>query len=68
MPFALGTGNECDCAVCCWREARRNRSAVHLDLRSGGGINKEVNGNLPREVEDASFYAPLFFLKCFLSK
>lgn len=63
MPFALGTGNGCHCAVCFWREARRNRSAVHLDLRGGGGINKEINGNLPEEVEDASFFCTFFFLE-----
>lgn len=34
-----------------------------LGFKKGGGINKEINGNLPEEVEDASFFAPFFFLK-----
>lgn len=38
-------------------------NVIVLYVFGWGGVNKEINGNLPEEVEDASFFAPFFFLE-----
>lgn len=56
MPFALGAGNECDCAVCLWKEGSLISQHSSAQILKKGG--KEINENLPDKVEDASFFAP----------